>query len=162
MLPLYKNILIPTDFSENSNLAFRHAVMLARQNNAQIYLLHVIPPLDQSMKNYLSTYMDQKIVDEMEQNKMQSHQEDLKKELQNFTQTELGDFPEDLKRFVCITVEVGQPVAKILEVAVEKDIDVIVMGTHGRGIIEHAFLGSVAEKVLRKAHCPVFVVPLKP
>ncbi len=162
MLPLYKKILIPTDFSENSNLAFRHAVLLARQNDAKIYLLHVIPPIDQSMKTYLSTYMDQKVYEELERNKMQTHQEELKKELQNFTQTELGDFPEDLKRFVCTTVTIGHPVNKILEAAEENNIDVIVMGTHGRGILEHAFLGSVAEKVLRKANRPVFIIPLKP
>jgi len=161
MLPLYKKILVPTDFSENSDLAFKHAVMLARQNDAQIYLLHVIPPVDTSMKNYLSTYMGQEVYEEFERNKLKEHQEDLKKELDDFAKTELADFPEDLKRFVGADVTIGNPVTRILEVAEEKDIDVIVMGTHGRGILEHAFLGSVAEKVLRKAQRPVFAIPLK-
>lgn len=161
MLPLYKKILVPTDFSENSDLAFKHAVMLARQNNAQIYLLHVLPPVDTSMRNYLSTYMDREVFEKFEQNKMQDHQDELKKELDNFAAAELANFPEDLKRFVGADVVIGHPVTKILEVAEQKDIDVIVMGTHGRGFLEHAFLGSVAEKVLRKAQCPVFSVPMK-
>ncbi len=161
MLPLYKKILVPTDFSENSDLAFKHAVMLARQNNAQIYLLHVIPPVDTSMKNYLSTYMGHEVYEEFERNKMKEHQDNLKKELDDFAHTELRDFPEDLKRFVGADVVIGDPVNRILEVAEEKDIDVIVMGTHGRGILEHAFLGSVAEKVLRKARRPVFAIPIK-
>ena len=90
---------------------------------------------------------------------MQTHQEELKKELQNFTQTELGDFPEDLKRFVCTTVAIGHPVTKILEAAEENNIDVIVMGTHGRGILEHAFLGSVAEKVPAQSESPCIYYP---
>jgi nucleotide-binding universal stress UspA family protein len=54
----------------------------------------------------------------------------------------------------------GNPVAMILQKADQLDVDVIVMGAHGKGAVEYAFLGSTAEKVLRKTRRPVFVVPI--
>ena len=84
----------------------------------------------------------------------------MKQELDVFAKKELEHFPEDLARFSGTEVVIGHPVIKILETANRLDVDLIVMGTHGKGAIEHAFLGSVAEKVLKKSTRPVFVVPL--
>jgi nucleotide-binding universal stress UspA family protein len=53
---------------------------------------------------------------------------------------------------------VGEPAAEILEVAKEAKVDLIVVGTHGRTGLEHALMGSIAERVVRRAHCPVLTV----
>ncbi len=160
MLPFYKRILVTTDFTPNSEFAFKHAVMIARNNNAKIYLLHVLPQVDSSMRSYLSSVMGENRLEELEQNNMGKAREEIQRELDNFAKTELTDFPEDLERFAGAEVAIGHPVIKILEVANRLDVDLIVMGTHGKGPIEQAFLGSVAEKVLKKSTRPVFVIPL--
>lgn len=160
MLPLYKNILVTTDFSPNSEHAFKHAVMLARQNNARIHLLHVMAQVDLSMRNYLSSVLGEDRLEEFEKNNLEAAQKTLKKNLDDFAEKELKDYPEDLARFAGSEVIVGHPVVKILETAARLKVDVLVMGTHGKGPLEHMFLGSVTEKILRKCNRPVFVVPL--
>ena len=160
MLPLYENILVTTDFTPNSDHAFKHAVMLARQNNAQIHLLHVMQQVDDNMRSYLSSVLGESRLEDFEKNNVEKAKDDLKLSLDDFAKSELADFPEDLTRFAGSQVIIGHPVVKILETADELDVDVIIMGTHGKGALEHAFLGSVAEKVLRKTHRPVFIIPL--
>lgn len=160
MLPLYNKILVTTDFTPNSDFAFKHAVMLARQNDAKIYLLHVLPQVDTSMRSYLSSVLGEDRLEEFEQNNLEKARKELAANLEAFAKNELKNFPEDYARFAGAQVETGHPVFKILEVAEKLDVDVLVMGTHGKGAIEHAFLGSVAEKVLRKCKRPVFVIPL--
>lgn len=160
MLPLYSTILVPIDFTANSNHAFKHAVMIARQNNAKIHLLHVMAEIDSTMLTYISSFLGEGKVEEFKQNNIKTAQDEMKKTLDEFSKTELKNFPEDLARFAEAEVIIGQPVIKILEVADKLNADLIVMGTHGKGFLEHAFLGSVAEKVLNKSTRPVFVVPL--
>ncbi len=160
MLPLYKTILVTSDFTPNSDHAFKHAIMLARQNNAKIHLLHVIQQVESSVRGYISSVVGESRLSEFEKNNYLKAQIELKKELNDFAEKELKNYPHDLARFAGSRVVIGQPVPLILSVADELNADVIVMGTHGKGIIEHAFLGSVAEKVLRKANRPVFTIPL--
>jgi len=160
MLPFYKKILVTTDFTPNSEFAFKHAVMLARRNDAKIYLLHVLPQVDSTMRGYLSSVMGENQLEEFEKSNMEKAKEELKKNLDDFAKRELADFPEDLARFAGAEVAIGHPVIKILATADRLDVDLIVMGTHGKGFIEQAFLGSVAEKVLKKSKRPVFVIPL--
>jgi len=160
MLPFYKKILVTTDLTPNAEFAFKHAVMLARHNNAKIYLLYVLPQVDSSMRSYISSMLGENQLEELEKNNMEKARTDMKQELDTFAKKELANFPEDLARFSGTEVVIGHPVIKILETANRLDVDLIVMGTHGKGAIEHAFLGSVAEKVLKKSTRPVFVVPL--
>ncbi len=160
MLPFYKRILVTTDLTPNSEFAFKHAVMLGRRNNAKIYLLHVLPQVDSSMRSYLSSVMGESRLEDFEKSNMEKAREELKQDLDDFAKKELANFPEDLARFAGAEVAIGHPVIKILETADRLDVDLIVMGTHGKGFIEQAFLGSVAEKVLKKSTRPVFVIPL--
>ncbi len=160
MLPFYNKILVTTDLTPNSEFAFKHAVMLGRRNDAKIYLLHVLPQVDSTMRNYISSMLGEKQLKELEQNNMEKARKEMEQEIDDFAKKELANFPEDLARFAGTEVAVGHPVIKILEVADRLDVDLIVMGTHGKGVLEYALLGSVTEKVLKKSTRPVFVVPL--
>ncbi len=160
MLPFYKKILVPTDLTPNAEFAFKHAVMLGRRNDAKIYLLHVLPQVDSSMRGYISSMLGADKLEELEQSHLDEAKNKLVEDLDDFAKKELANFPEDLARFAGAEVAIGHPVIKILETAERLDVDLIVMGTHGKGVIEQAFLGSVAEKVLKKSTRPVFVVPL--
>jgi len=160
MLPNYKNILVPTDLSHNAVHAFKHAIMMARRNKAQLHLLHVIPEVDASMRSYISAMMLKGSLDRFETEHEDQALLTLQKELKEFAEQELADHPEDLQRVASIQVVHGHPVAKILQTADQLNADVIVMGSHGKGPVEYAFLGSTAEKVLRKSKRPVFVIPV--
>ncbi len=160
MLPFYNRILVPTDLTPNSKFAFKHAVMLGRHNDAKIYLLHVLPEVDSTMHNYISSILGEGKLEELEQKNRGKAKDQLKKTLDDFAKQELEKFPEDLARFSGTEVVIGHPVSQILETADRLDVDLIVMGTHGKGVLTHAFLGSVAEKVLQKSTRPVFVIPL--
>ena len=65
-----------------------------------------------------------------------------------------------MKKVASIQVVYGDPAAEILKKAEDLDADVVIMGTHGKGVISHAFLGSVSEKVLHRIRRPVYIIPL--
>jgi len=161
MIPQYKTILYATDMSDNAAHAFRHAIGLARPGNARIHLLHVLPEIDASMLNYISTVMGEDKLANYELAHKDEVKDQIRMRLHKFAKEELSDHPEDLERIAEIEIHHGNPVVQILEAADRVNADLIVMGTHGKGMIKYAFLGSVAEKVLRKAHRPVLVVPLE-
>jgi nucleotide-binding universal stress UspA family protein len=135
MLPL-ATILHPTDFSEHSEFAFRVASSLARDYNARLILLHVIPP---SMVVYAGGPVPAETWPSVEE---------VREQLRNM---------EGRTHHVRVESQVleGDPGDMILRAAEETHSDVIVMGTHGRTALMRLLLGSVAEGVIRKAPCPV-------
>jgi nucleotide-binding universal stress UspA family protein len=161
MLPNYQNILIATDLTPNSEHAFKHAVIMARQSNAKIHLLHIVPEIDAGFRSYVSSIMGEGKLEQFEGQHEEQARAEIKRELEEFAREELADHPEDFARIAGIEVHHGHAVAKILQEADRLHADVIVMGTHGKGALQHTFLGSVTEKVLRKSKRPVFVIPIK-
>jgi|SRR5579875_2208325 len=135
MLPL-ATILHPTDFSENSEFAFRVACALARDYNARLVLLHVVPP---PMVIYSGGPVPAETWPSIEE--VQEKLRELEKQAHHVR--------------VESQVLEGDPVEMILRAAEETRSDVIVMGTHGRSGLGRLLLGSVAESVIRKAPCPV-------
>ena len=160
MLPNYENILVATDLTPNAVQAFKHAVMMARRNKANIHLLHVVPEVDPAMRSYIAAMMLKGSLEKFDSQHEEEARQLIRERLQKFASDELADHPEDLQRVKTTEVLHGDPVARILQTADRLEADVIVMGTHGKGQLEYTFLGSVAEKVLRKSRRPVFIVPL--
>lgn len=160
MLPTYQGILVATDLSPHASLVFRHAVMLARFHNAPIYLVHVVQKLDSSARTYVATVLGEESLKRLEEDHQKEVLQTIRQKIVDLAQAELEGYPEDQARFGEVEVRVGNPVEQILAAAKQHNVDVIVMGTHSKGMIEHSFLGSVAEKVLARATCPTFVVPL--
>jgi nucleotide-binding universal stress UspA family protein len=141
-----KEILCPTDFSTFSTRALRHAATLARQFGARLKVLHV-RPLMAAYGSNLSYFAA--LSPEAEQQLRASAQEQLR------------EFVEPLKGDpIQIDLEVleGEPWREICAAAEALPADLLVLGTHGRGGFERFILGSVAEKVLRRATCPVLTV----
>lgn len=161
MLPEYKKILYATDLTENAAHAFRHAVSLARHYDSRIWFLHALPEIDASVINYVSTVMGEKKLTNFELQRKEEVVEEIRQRLKDFAAEELADHPEDLKRVAQVEVHHGNPVSVILTLADQIDADLIVLGSHGKGRMHYTFLGSVAEKVLRKTMRTVMVVPLR-
>lgn len=141
----FKKILCPVDFSDGAREALRVAAELARASSASLVVVHVADPLPWSMRDdfQLAPSMIQDLVDS--------------------EQAELARWQQLAKEFgareVASRYLTGTPWDQIATLA-KKDptIDLVVMGTHGRTGLAHALLGSVAEKVVRHAPCPVLVV----
>ena len=136
-----KRILVPYDFSETSAAAVKYATGLARNFGARLYFLHVGDKAQTDFDIEFPIGLEGAVVDAVRDRllKIVSPQE----------QTEFH--PE-------FAVRPGAPAAEIVRYAVAQDIDLIVMGTHGRGFVGHVVMGSVAEKVVRTAPCPVLTV----
>ena len=141
-----RTILVPTDFSECAAAAVRYAKQLAEKFGSRIHLLHVIPDSAIILPEAVVPAMTQ-MPDVAELQK--SSGVGLQKVVDEFG---LRDFnPSFESRF-------GSPADEIIESAKEAKVDLIVIGTHGRGAIAHFLLGSVAERVVRFSLCPVLTV----
>lgn len=135
-----QHILVPVDFSQDSEEAVRCAIGLAQQFQARLTLLHAIYVPEAAEVN-LAAYLD----------KIQSESDQLMAACRKRV--------EDAGVAVDSLVVRGVPSHRITETAQEQQADLIVMGTHGRTGLRHMLIGSVAERVVRHASCPVMVVP---
>jgi nucleotide-binding universal stress UspA family protein len=136
-----QRILVPTDFSETSEAALRYGAELARRFSARLFLLHVPEhPVGAAETE---------------------HPTDLLETMQNTADDRLPYLLSEAERHELrpeCAMRLGTPWEEIVRHAEEHDIDLIVMGTHGRQGLARVLLGSVAETVLRKAPCPVLTV----
>ena len=141
-----KTILAPTDFSETSLMALNHAKALAERFGASLHLLHILPDPHAQAWSIEAAGVP---VDQMQERWGQEAKRRLDESL-----TE-----EERRSFRAVTeTRVGHPFVEIIRYAKAHGVDLIVLATHGRGAVEHMLLGSVAEKVVRKAPCPVLTV----
>jgi nucleotide-binding universal stress UspA family protein len=161
MIPTYKTILYATDLTPNAAHAFRHAVGIARCHQARIFILHVLPEMEPAVLNYVSTVMGEDRLADLELAHKAEVKDEISKRLHEFAKAELADRPDDVDRIAGIEIHHGNPATEILRAADRLNADIIVLGSHGKGALKYAFLGSVAEKVLRKSQRPVLVVPLQ-
>jgi nucleotide-binding universal stress UspA family protein len=138
-----KHILCPTDFSEASRKAFHQAIPVARWYEARITALSCIPAWPFVPAGF----------PEYSEPMVPPSPDDVRAELRDFVR------PAEEQGIGCegVTVE-GRPARAIAQYAQQHGVDLIVMGTHGHGGFERLVLGSVTEKVLRKAPCPVLTV----
>lgn len=142
-----ERILVPVDFSEHAARALEHARAIAASHDAALELLHVIEePTFPAFYGaaYKAAY-----------GTVPDVQEQARAALERLTQAVRET---DVERGIGHYVRRGHAAAEIIQLAEEHDIDLIVIASHGLTSLEHLLLGSVAEKVVRTASCPVFVV----
>jgi len=137
-------ILCPVDFSETSRHALDQAAAIAGWYRAQLTVLHVYTPM----------FMPAPTLPMPGARVAGSELERVREDVRTFVDASTGGGGDADE-----VVDVGRASARILERAVTLPADLIVMGTHGAGGFEHLILGSVTERVLRKAGCPVLTVP---
>ncbi len=142
----WTRICCPIDFSDASRAAMEVAADLARRNGGSLVLLHAYPVPGYTVPDgsvVASPRMMQELADQAKK-----HLEEWRAEAEK-----LVEAPR-----VRTEKAIGEPAAEILAFAKSTGQDLLVLGTHGRTGLEHALMGSVAERVLRKAHCPVLTV----
>ena len=144
MADIPKNILAPTDLSDVSNSAVAYAGKLAVATGARLHLHHIVADALGGKTVFQTPHLGHAL-------------DDAEKESQAKLE-ELLDKDQRAELSLTSYVGFGPPANQITEYAAKNAIDLIVMGTHGRSGIEKMWLGSVTEKVLRHASCPVLVV----
>ncbi len=141
----WKSICCPVDFSDASRAAMEVAADLARRGGASLTLLHAYP-----VPGY--TFPDGSVVASPR----------MLQELADQSARHLGEWKKQAEALGALDVRVetvvGEPAAEIVAFARDRKVDLLVLGTHGRTGIEHALMGSVAERVVRRARCPVLTV----
>lgn len=135
-----RRILVPVDFSPSSRVALEHALGIARRNDAQLTLLHVVEPFDASL-----------LMDPAEARRIA--RADANEQLSKLAGPIVQDWPRTGRE-----LRAGNPATTIVAMARRMKADLIVMGTHGRTGLKRMVIGSVAERVVRLAHCSVLVV----
>ena len=144
-----QRILVPVDFSENSEKAVRYGIELARDRKAQIYFLHVV---------------NQRLIDAVQELNIRGYQGDLIEAIMKVVQ----DKEDELNRFIPegwreglsieLLIRKGKPGEETIKVAKQFLIDLIILGTQGHSVLASTLLGSVSHYVVNRAPCPVLVI----
>lgn len=142
-----KRILFPTDFSELSLNALKYARSFVETFKAELHVIHVV---DEAALYWTAVAPNSVPVGPSIDELTTLAESDM----QRFAQAHL----DDLKAPLSTEVLTGRPFMEIIRYAREKSIDLVVLGTHGRSGLRHVLLGSVAEKIVRKAPCPVLTI----
>ncbi|MCS7273444.1 MAG: universal stress protein [Fimbriimonadales bacterium] len=143
----FKKILAPTDFSEPSYKALDMAVALAQHFDAELHILHVVPPLH--------------VVPVPVNVEVTLYESELREAAERSMQELIAQrIPEGLTVFASVVW--GDPADEIISYQKEKDIDLIVIATHGRTGWRRWVFGSVTEKVVRHPTCPVLTINITP
>ena len=138
-------ILVPTDFSESARHALTYAISFAREYSAEVTLLHVVEDVAVS---YASDLFPVPMAEVFQ-------------EISGYAKAELGKLADEARQkgvAVSELVAQGKPSAEIIRHAAENAVDMIVLGTHGKGMLDQALFGSTTERVVRRAPCPVLTV----
>ena len=142
----FRRIVHPTDFSPASGAAFRNAVVLAKENKATLVIVHVLPTLPM----VADAYMAASAYDEM----LRGHRRQAEKSMDRVARRARAAGV----RVTSHVVDFGAISDAIVRFAKRQRADLIVMGTHGHGVLAKILLGSVAERVISHASAPVLTV----
>ncbi len=153
-----KRILVGCDFSPDSKLAFDYALSLAQEFQTQLYLAHVIRPMEHQEGEHISwtraEHLDlsQKPTEEEIKNK-KNLLDRLEKQLMNMV-------PEDSRNWCTpiTTLLEGRPDQELIDYTQKKEIDMIILGVRGHSLLEQFIVGSTTDRVISRAECPVLAV----
>lgn len=166
----FTHMLVPTDFSAPANQALGYALEEATLHRAKVTLLHVLALHADTDVYYVTGSPEPPSLGRADPTgggrvraRPLSEPTVVRNDPSEEALTRLQDLIPDAGRGTWdVAIAVGHPADTVVRVARERNIDLIVMGTHGRTGLQHVLLGSVAEKVVRLAPCPVLTVRYKP
>ena len=143
-----KKILVGCDFSPDSGRAFDHGLSLAQEFQAELHLAHVIEPPVQPNLLIEETFVSGEIHEDYNKQLIQKLKDMVPGEAANWCTPQTS-------------IMEGQPYDELIKYADTRDIDMIVLGVRGHGLVKTLFLGSTTDRVIRDSHCPVLSVSLK-
>ncbi|MFO8032576.1 MAG: universal stress protein [Desulfohalobiaceae bacterium] len=163
-IPEFKKILYVTDLSASARNAAQYACSLGVKFEAQVTVMHVLPDVLEELSEGagvdIAAHVDEKTWKEFNEKGMHQAQQEILRRIESTSQEVIKQIPYCPMTTENIRVEVGDPVEKITSVAWEEGFDLIILGTQGHGEWSEAFVGSVAQGVIRKSSVPVLSVNL--
>ena len=154
-----KKILYATDLSAGSQSSFHSAMEMAKKFDARLVILHVIEELTPSTVSMLQWVQADKITKKHYDDFKAYSVDKIRASIQEICDKEIDLDPTCRQRIESMHVVIGYPADEILNKLDELNCDAVIMGTHSKGAIAHTFLGSVAERVLRRVKKPAFIFP---
>ena len=159
-LPNITKILYATDMSVNARYAFGYAASLSARYNAPITILHVLEELSPTALMMVGDIIGETRWTSLKKEKEELVVDSIKEQLEEFHQDVKCDYPECAFVVEENIVTTGQPVEQILQYAETTDCDLVVMGSHGQGMLAEVMIGSTSRRVLRRCLKPVMVIRL--
>ena len=160
MIPEIKKILYATDLSDNARYAFGYAISLADRYDAKISVINVVEELSPFAQSMVEDIVGTEKLVSLRKEKEAKIIESIKQRLGEFCQQAIQEVPECSLAVERTIVESGQPVDVIIRHAEEMNADLIVMGSHGQGMLADVTMGSTSRRVLRRCSRPVLVIRL--
>jgi len=164
VIPVIRKILYATDLSETARHAVRYACGIGSRYNAEVTVLHIIADMVEALSLEVGTdiggHMAQKDRKRMNLRGIQIARDALAQRIHETSRLIKKEVPQCPITADKVRVEIGNPAERITAVAAEGEYDLVIMGTHGHGKLEEAFVGSVAREVIRRCPVPVMVVRL--
>ncbi|MCE5282694.1 MAG: universal stress protein [Deltaproteobacteria bacterium] len=154
-----KKILYAAALSEDTHGSFCSAMEIAKTFDAKLFILHVVEELPPSTMAMLQWVDAEKITKKHYEEFRMDSVEKIRALIQKICDDAFKDDKTCKERVEGIKVVIGYPADEILKNIDEMECDALIMGTHSKGAVTHTFLGSVAERVLRRNRKPTFVIP---
>ncbi len=146
----FSNILVAIDLSKNCKPALKVALKMQAETETEVTFIYVLPDEGEEVISFRSLYKEDISGDKL---------------LENFVYPRVTDWLDEIDRGLTeeheVVARIGKPAEEILEYAKEERNDLIITGTHGRSGFQRWWIGSVAERIVRQAECPVLTIRSK-
>ena len=160
MIPKIKKILYATDLSENARYAFGYAADLAQHYDTMITILYVMENINHTIEIQIKDMMGREKWDKLQSEKLDYLTQKIKDRLEDFCREMDSQIDSCRLLIEDIRITKGNPTEVILNTAKDIHADMIVMGSYGHNILQDAFIGGTARRVVKKSETPVLVVRL--
>ncbi len=158
MLPDIKKILYATGLGAGAPYVFRYALSLARKYAAEIEIIHVQEPLSPFAQNLVELHIDHTRSEQQHAEARAKIKGQIEQRLNRLCENEQCQTDDGRNLVTAILVEEGQPAESILQIARQREVDIIVLGSQRHTVLGETLVGSTANKVLHKTNMPVLLV----
>jgi nucleotide-binding universal stress UspA family protein len=160
MIPEIKKILYATDLSNNARYAFEYAASMAGCFGAGITVLHVLEEFSPNAVAIVEDFLGEERLKDLRKRNEDQVIESIRGRIENFCDDMEHKLPECSFIIDHVIVEIGHPVDRIIRQAEKNNCNMIIMGSHGQGVLKGAMMGSTSQRVLRRSEIPVLVIRL--
>ncbi len=157
---MVRSMLYAADLGLYAPYVTQHALALARTFNAELYVIHVVEPLGLFAESVLQSYLGDEALEELHGKGVNAFLSGIEQRMLDGFREELGEGHSDLSLIRTVRVVQGEPASVILEQAHKLNVDLLVVGSHSRGMEEGTSIGRTAAQVLQFSDVPVYMVPM--
>ncbi|MDG9883654.1 universal stress protein [Pseudomonas putida CSV86] len=156
---MIRSMLYATDLGVYAPYVMQHALALARNFKAELYVIHAVEPMGQFAESLLQSYLDEQTLDQLHSQGVNTVMANIEQRVLESFRDELGD-QQDLALIRAVRVRQGDPAQVILQQAERLNVDLLIVGSHSQGAGAEIPIGRTAVRILQLSPVPVYMVPL--